>query len=177
VNADTDSNSVLGLERGSVRLRPYTSRWAELFRAEDQAIRTVLGALVLDVQHVGSTAVPGMMSKPILDIAIGVPRLEDFERCIEPLTQLGYEHAHWAGLEDNEVFGKGIRRTHLVHVVKHGGQKWNNYILFRDSLRQNPATASAYQQLKVSLSLSHANNRAAYTDAKNAFICGILSAA
>lgn len=177
VNSPTDSDDVLGLEQGSVRLRPYTSRWAELFHVEAQAIRAVLGELALDVQHVGSTAVPGMMAKPILDIAVGVVRLGEFVQCIAPLAQIGYEHAHWAGLDGNEVFGKSVVRTHLVHVVEHDGEKWNDYIRFRESLRQNPATAHAYQQLKVSLSRSHTNSRAAYTDAKHAFIRSILDAA
>lgn len=172
----TDPEPILGLEPGSVRLRPYTPQWADLYLAEAKVIRAVLGALALDVQHVGSTAVPGMMSKPILDIAVAVVALHDYALCIAPLATLGYEHAHWAGLQQDEVFGKGVSRTHLVHVVEHQGEKWHEYIRFRDRLRQDPATAHAYQLLKVSLSESFADNRAAYTDAKHAFIREVLGA-
>ena len=77
-----DSNPVLGLAQRTVRLSPYTPEWASLFQVEAQAIRRVLGPLVLDVQHVGSTAIPGMTSKPILDIAVGVAKLDDFARAL-----------------------------------------------------------------------------------------------
>ncbi len=172
-----DPVPVLGLRQRIVRLRRYTPQWAALFDVEAQAIRSVLGTLALDVQHVGSTAIPGMTSKPILDIAVGVEQMDDFRHCIAPLAQLGYEHAHWAGLQQNEVFGKGLERTHLIHMVIRGGEKWNEYIRFRDYLRNNPLAAKEYEELKISLSLSHAEDRAAYTDAKNVFIRRILDAA
>ncbi len=103
--------------------------------------------------------------------------MDDFRRCIEPLAQLGYEHAHWAGLIQNEVFGKGSERTHLIHMVVRGGEKWNEYIRFRDYLRINPIAAKEYKELKISLSLRYAEDRAAYTDAKNVFIRQTLDAA
>ncbi len=176
MNTPDDALPLLGLDQRSVRLRPYTARWAELYLIEAQAIRSALGARALDVQHVGSTAVPGMTAKPILDIAVGVATLDEFRQCIEPLAQLGYEHAHWAGLQNNEVFGKGVNRTHLVHVVQHGGPVWNDYLRFRNLLRSQPETARSYEHLKVALSLRYAENRAAYTESKHAFIRGVLDA-
>src|ERR1700751_2629201 len=76
---------VLGLEAGAVRLRDYTPLWAELYLLESTALRRVLGCLALDVQHVGSTAVPGLKAKPILDIAIAIPACTLFSECARPL--------------------------------------------------------------------------------------------
>lgn len=176
MNTADDTQPLLGLDQRSVRLRPYTARWAELYELEARAIRSALGARALDVQHVGSTAVPGMTAKPILDIAVGIATLDEFRLCMAPLAQLGYEHAHWAGLQNNEVFGKGVDRTHLVHVVQHGGPVWNDYLRFRNLLRSQAETARAYQQLKLALSQRYADNRAAYTESKHAFIRGLLDA-
>src|SRR5690349_4314790 len=127
-----DPADVLGLESDRVRLRPYTSRWAELFALEAPRIRAALGAMVVDVQHVGSTSIPGLMAKPILDIVVGLDQLAIYPLCIGPLATLGYEHVPWQGLAQNEVFSRGTPRTHLVHVVEHGGEKWRDYLKFRE---------------------------------------------
>jgi len=173
----TTDIAILGLEPHSNRLRPYTSRWPLLYEAEAQAIRRVLGALALDVQHVGSTSVPGLSAKPILDIAVAVARLQQYRDCIAPLVTLGYEHVSWAGIERDEVFGKGKSRTHLVHVVEFGSDIWLNYITFRDRLRSNAVLAQEYERLKFSLIQSYPDNRAAYTSAKHDFIRRVLDAA
>ena len=130
VDSGRDIADVLGLEAQSNRLRPYTSRWADLYDVEARSIQTALGSLALEVQHVGSTAVPGIMAKPILDIVIGVKHLEHFAQCIAPLAALGYEHAPWAGLERDEVFGKAVTRTHLIHVVEFGRASGANTFVF-----------------------------------------------
>lgn len=167
---------VLGLEQGRVRLRPYTPQWSDLFAAEARAIRSVLGALAIDVQHVGSTSVPGLTAKPILDIAVGVEQLACYPLCIDPLARLGYEHVPWQGLARNEVFAKGVVRTHLVHVVEHGGDKWRDYLRFRDRLINVPGLAREYEALKRALAQTHGEDRAGYTAAKHAFIRGVLDA-
>lgn len=166
----------LGLEPNANRLRPYTVRWAELFVIEATAIRGALGALALDVQHVGSTAVPGLAAKPILDIAVAVAELEQFRQCIAPLVALGYEHAPWAGIPNDEVFGKGASRTHLLHVVRFDSDEWRNYLHFRDRLRRDSALARQYEALKVTLTKTHSTDRVAYTAGKQAFIDRVLAA-
>ncbi len=170
-----DRTTELGLVQGSVRLHDYTPRWAELYALEAQRIRVVLGTIMVDVQHVGSTAVPGLKAKPILDIAVGVPRLADALQCQAPLETLGYEYAHWAGIEHDYVFGKGIVRTHLIHVVEYDGPLWRNYLTFRDALQANPALVQQYEALKVELSQQFRENRGAYTAAKASFIHRVLA--
>jgi GrpB-like predicted nucleotidyltransferase (UPF0157 family) len=167
---------VLGLEPDRVRLRPYTSRWADLFAIEGPRIRAALGALALDVQHVGSTSIPGLMAKPILDIAVGLDQLASYPLCIAPLATLGYEHVPWQGLALNEVFAKGAPRTHLVHIVEHGGEKWRDYLKFRERLASVPGLARDYEALKRDLASTHARDRAGYTAAKHTFIRRVLDA-
>jgi GrpB-like predicted nucleotidyltransferase (UPF0157 family) len=171
-----DPQDVLGLEPGRVRLRAYTSRWAELFAIEAPRIRAALGSLAVDVQHVGSTSIPGLMAKPILDIAVGLDQLASYPLCIGPLAALGYEHVPWQGLALNEVFGKGSPRTHLLHVIEHGGEKWRDYLKFRERLASVPGLARTYEALKRDLASTHELDRAGYTAAKHTFIRGVLDA-
>jgi GrpB-like predicted nucleotidyltransferase (UPF0157 family) len=171
-----DPADVLGLESDRVRLRPYTSRWAELFALEAPRIRAALGAMVVDVQHVGSTSIPGLMAKPILDIVVGLDQLAIYPLCIGPLAALGYEHVPWQGLAQNEVFSRGTPRTHLVHVVEHGGEKWRDYLKFRERLANVPGLAREYEALKRDLATTHELDRPGYTAAKHTFIRGVLDA-
>jgi len=170
-------HSVLGLGQRTVRLRDYTPIWSELYEAEAIEIRAVLGELAFDVQHVGSTAVPGLKAKPILDIAVAVSNLTDLPLFEAALCRIGYEYAHWAGLNDNLVFGKGVARTHLVHVVERESVHWRNYIRFRTALRENGALAAEYQSIKIALAQKYPSNRAQYTHEKEHFINRVLSAA
>ena len=165
----------LGLKRRTVIIRAYDERWPLLYDEEAAQIRAVLGEFALDVQHVGSTSVMGLAAKPILDIAVGVAALSDVERCKVPLAAIGYEYAYWAGVDDNHVFGKGIERTHLIHVVEFGSDIWKNYIKFRDALRANEELRRKYESLKTELAIRFAKNRAAYTDAKGEFIQRVLA--
>ncbi len=170
----TSNQEVLGLEQGIVRLAEYTPLWSELFAAEAVDIRNVLGDLALDVQHVGSTAIPGLKSKPVLDIAVAITTLNDLPIFELAFRRIGYEYAHWAGIEDNLVFCKGFARTHLVHVVEGTSKRWRNYIEFRDALRESYDLASEYEQLKIALAKKYPANRARYTDEKQQFIHRVL---
>ena len=166
---------VLGLQLGTVRLRQYTPLWAELFLVEAGHIRGALGELALDVQHVGSTAVPGLRAKPILDIAIAIPAIDDVSKCATPLADLGYQIACWADLENDFVFEKGLERTHHVHLVERKSRQWSDYIRFRDALRRNAQLVGEYEQIKMALGGRFHGNRAAYTSAKAEFIRRVLS--
>ncbi len=165
-----DGEPVLGLERGSVRLVPHTARWAELYRQEEARLEAVLEGVVIDVQHFGSTAIPGIHAKPILDILAGVRRRDDILECRPELQALGYGYVPRAGVPGHHVFGKGEPRTHLLHVVEHGSRNWSGNLWFRDRLRADPALAAEYDALKLRLAEAHLGNRARYTQEKSAFI-------
>jgi GrpB-like predicted nucleotidyltransferase (UPF0157 family) len=168
---------VLGVAPGTVRLHEYTPLWAELFRVEAAELRDALGASALDVQHVGSTAVPGLVAKPILDIAVAIPTDAIVPSCATALARLGYQYAHWVELENDYTFEKGVERTHHVHLVEHGSRQWTEYLRFRDALRANANLARDYERTKMELGAKFCSDRAAYTRAKADFIRHVLSIA
>jgi GrpB-like predicted nucleotidyltransferase (UPF0157 family) len=161
---------VLGLEQGLVRLVPHTTRWAELYREEEACLRAALNGLAVGIEHYGSTAIPGVHAKPILDILVGLRNPDEIFGRLLPLEALGYEHAHWAGVAGHHVFGKGRTRTHLLHIVEHGSRHWSENLFFRDRLRADPALAAEYDALKLHLASAHPDDRSRYTAEKSAFI-------
>ncbi|MDL2399927.1 GrpB family protein [Rhizobium mayense] len=168
----------LGVKHKFVTLAEPNARWQEAYAQEEAAIRRVLGDLALDIQHFGSTSIPAIKAKPIIDIAIGVGRFDDGFDCIKPMEELGYDYAGNNIVPNDHIFGRGTKgetRTHLVHIVEHGGAHWSRFILFRDRLRARPDLAQAYEALKIDLAEEHADNRAAYTEAKRAFIDEIVA--
>jgi GrpB-like predicted nucleotidyltransferase (UPF0157 family) len=170
-----DYNGVLGLEQKAVRLHDPTPLWAELYQQEERRIRAALGVLLVDIQHYGSTAIPGIKAKPILDIMVGLNHFEDAVQCIPLLATIGYDYAPHAGIPGDYTFGKGVRRTHLVHVVAYGSANWTDCLRFRDALRRDPALARAYEDLKVALAQQYAQSRVDYTAAKTAFIQQVIT--
>ncbi|HEY0015249.1 MAG TPA: GrpB family protein [Longimicrobium sp.] len=167
---DEEEAPVLGLRRGTVRLVPHTVRWAEIYREEEARLRAALQGVLVDVQHFGSTSIPGIHAKPILDILAGVRRRDDvFERRPQ-LVALGYGYVPGAGVPEHHVFGKGEPRTHLLHVVEHGSRAWTENLWFRDQLRADPALAAEYDALKLRLGEAHPDDRARYTEQKGDFV-------
>jgi GrpB-like predicted nucleotidyltransferase (UPF0157 family) len=169
------SHSVLGLENSVVRLSNYTQLWAELYREEEERIRAAVGHLIVELQHIGSTAIPGIKAKPILDILAGVAQLEKAPLCKAPLEAIGYDYIANADIANDYVFGKGVARTHYLHVVEYGGAKWTNHLCFRDRLRNDAELAQAYEKLKEELSRKFSDSRAKYHHAKSKFIREVVN--
>jgi GrpB-like predicted nucleotidyltransferase (UPF0157 family) len=160
----------IGLERGLVRLVAHSQKWGELYAQEEHALRDAIGQHVLDIQHVGGTAIPGMVAKPILDIAIAVASFDEATVCIEPLRQLGYEYRSENGIPKRHYFAKGEPRTHHVHVLEIESLDWTKLITFRDALRKDAILANTYAQLKMELAQKFPNDRDAYLEGKTAFV-------
>jgi GrpB-like predicted nucleotidyltransferase (UPF0157 family) len=112
----------LGLRQKIVRLDDPHPRWPEAFALEAEAIRQALGETALAIEHIGSTSVPGLVSKPIIDMMAGLRRLADVTLLHDPLARLGYDHAG-EQVEGDHIFGKGIERTYLLHVVEMDGYR------------------------------------------------------
>ncbi|MDD5551741.1 MAG: GrpB family protein [Candidatus Pacebacteria bacterium] len=170
---------IIGLRRKKVRLLSYNSAWKKLYEKEEKILRSVIGEHVLDIQHIGSTSIPGAKSKPIIDIAIGVKTLKDGEKCIKPLEKLGCEYKHDAGIKGRHFFAKGREksRTHYIHIVKLNGKLWKNFILFRDYLRKHKRAVKEYNELKEELSKKYKDDRDTYTAKKDTFIKEIIKKA
>jgi GrpB-like predicted nucleotidyltransferase (UPF0157 family) len=168
---DRADEPALGLEQRRVLLVPHDPRWAELFEAETARIRVAMGETLVALEHFGSTSIPGIRAKPIIDMLGGVRALDDALGCRAALEAIGYEHAAWAGVPGHHVFGKGRpRRTHLLHLVEHGGASWTENLHFRDRLRASPDLAAEYDRLKARLAESFPEDRPRYTDEKAAFV-------
>lgn len=169
---------MLGLKRGTVKLVPYDPQWATLFAAEERLLRETFGDFILAVVHIGSTAIPGIPAKPIIDINVGVASLEVARAMKSAFARLGYEHRPYvagqtkADLQWQELYVKGPEenRTHHVHVTVFGSRYWMNDLLFRDYLLRHEQRARQYANLKAELATQHVSDRARYTQGKEQFI-------
>jgi GrpB-like predicted nucleotidyltransferase (UPF0157 family) len=152
----------------------YDEAWPSLFLEEQTRIERALGPLVERIEHVGSTAVPGLTSKPIIDIMVGVRSLREADRCIEPLGRLSYEYRGEVGVPGRLFFRKGDPRTHHLHIAEVGGEFWVGHLAFRAYLRTHPQTAREYARLKHELADSFRADWTAYAEGKSAFILEVL---
>lgn len=170
---------MLGLERGTVQVVAYTPVWARIFQEESSLLKQTLGAYAVDIQHIGSTSVPGLAAKPILDIGVAVVHETDVAACVPLLTAVGYSYHGDRGPAEGYFFDRGAeqRRTHYLHMLLADSPGWTNYLRFRNHLIAHPAARDAYMQLKRQLAVQYAVDRAAYTAAKAQFIQDILTAA
>ena len=158
-----------------VEIVDYDPAWPEAARAEAALIGPALAALA--VEHVGSTAMPGLAAKPILDLLVGVADLDSVEGRVPAMEDLGYEYRGPNGIQERRYFVKGRPRTHHVHVTLHGSEWWLQHVTFRDRLRAHPAEADAYEALKRELATRYRDDRLGYTEAKTEFIEAALARA
>lgn len=176
---------MIGLKRGTVKLVPHNPKWSELFEEEKQLLKNIFGDTIIAIEHIGSTAIPGIPAKPIIDMNIGVESLEIARSMKEKFEKLGYEHRPFVPghtkeeLKWQELYVKDpeAKRTHHAHVTVYGNNYWKNDLLFRDYLRKNPARAKQYAELKKELAEKYADDRGTYTKNKEQFINGTLEMA
>ena len=174
----SDAPPIIGLSRGIVALVPHQPGWRDLFENECEDLRQRIGHHALDIQHVGSTAVPGLHAKPIIDIAIAMATPGLIALCREPLGEMGYIDRGDQGADGGYLFvkerGPGVR-THHLHLVTIDDPQWRNYLHFRDTLRADAVIRARYGALKMGLQAEFAHDRQGYTQAKDAFVRGVLS--
>ena len=162
---------MLGVERNTVRLEPYNEQWEELFQKTQLELLQSLGTDVIDVQHIGSTAIKGIVSKPILDIAVilNEPDAINFDK----MAEQGYVYCGEAGVSGRYFFAKyrnGNLSTHHIHCYKPDNQNLWEVIAFRDYLTDHPDYATQYNDLKLHLAQTYPKDRVRYTNEKTAFI-------
>lgn len=169
---------MLGLERESVRVVPYSPEWPRLFEQERRLLESAFGGRALSFEHVGSTSVPGLAAKPIIDVMAAVRDLGDVGPCVGPLAAAGYTYKGENGLPGRHYFTKGAPlRTYHLHVVTPDSAHWREHLLFRDYLRAHPEAAGEYARLKTELARRFARDRGAYTEAKAPFIRRVIAEA
>lgn len=164
----------LGLEPGVVRLLEYDARWPDLFSAERRRIVQQCGTLPLALEHIGSTSIPGMCAKPVLDMLGGRPSDSAIADYIAALERAGYVHRGERGVPGREFFRRGDPRAYHVHLVEHGGRLWTEYLDFRNYLRAHPDAARRYAQAKRELAARFPHDRESYITAKSEYVEDIL---
>ncbi len=157
-----------------VHLEPHDPRWAAQFSEERDRLLRLLPGHFAAIEHIGSTAIPGLTAKPIIDILAGVGSMSEADALLEPLCQDGYATSAEfnATLPERRWLMRHAhgRRTHHLHLVVLGGHEWIRPIRFRDALRSDAAVAARYERLKQELAEKYRHDREAYTHAKTAFI-------
>ena len=158
----------LGLSSDRVLIVDYDQCWPSLFAKEAKRIEEACGNVT--VEHVGSTAVPSLDAKPILDILIGVPSFSEAEGLIPAIESLGYHCLGTYGIEGRLFFRTPEPCTIHLHLAEKDGKFWRDELLFRNYLRDHPEAGKAYGILKRELAIKFANDRPSYTQAKGEFI-------
>jgi GrpB-like predicted nucleotidyltransferase (UPF0157 family) len=162
-----------------IRIVPYDPAWPARFDQERAALTAAIGEWAVGgVHHVGSTSVPGLEAKPIIDILVGVRDLEESRSCFGRVATLGYLYApyranemHWFCKPDPR------RRTHHLHLVPTDSSRFRDELAFRDYLRGHRDVAEEYGTLKRGLAREFEQDREAYTAAKADFICAVVNRA
>jgi len=155
----------------------YDPRWPVLFRAEGTRVMEATRPYVFAVEHIGSTAVPGLAAKATVDIMLGMCQLSDGPTCVERLVALGFTYfpEFEKEIPERRCFSRRASEEvkYNLHAVEVASAFWERHLLFRDWLRTHPEDAAAYLSLKRSLAAKHRQDREAYTDSKTEFIRAI----
>lgn len=172
------ANTRIGLRYGTVTVTGHDPSWATVAAEQLDAIAHLLGPLAAGVEHVGSTAVPGLPAKPILDLAVRLAPDANPSAVIDALSGAGWLFRGDKGPAGGMLFAaepeSGLRTVH-VHVIADGDPQWDRYLAVRDRLRTRPQVAAAYGELKARLAAQHPHDRAAYTGGKDAFLRELLA--
>lgn len=170
---------MIGLKRGTVKLIKYNPAWEKSYKREKEIIKKVFGANALKIQHVGSTAIPDILAKPIIDIGLIVPSLESAKEYVPQLQKIGYALKQNDTRTERLFFTKGPeeKRTHYLHIGEKGNGYVEDMILFRDYLRQHPDEAKKYGNLKKKLAHAYGQNREIYTAKKAKLVQNIVDKA
>lgn len=155
-----------------IRVVSHDALWAGLFAAESSALAAVFGSRAIEIQHVGSTSIPGLPAKPIIDILVVVDDIRQVDLLNPAMIALGYELQGEYGIAGRRFFTKGgdLERSHQVHVFQHDHPEVRAMLDFRDYLRAHPGEVIAYGRLKERLARLHRDDIIAYNAGKDAFV-------
>jgi GrpB-like predicted nucleotidyltransferase (UPF0157 family) len=163
----------------TVVVSPYSTAWPKLFGDVREELLAAVAPIVVTVEHIGSTSVPGLAAKPVIDVLLGADSLMAIELKIASLRGLGYEYVpkYEREIPMRRYFVKSAEsslRLH-VHAVEIGSRLWLEHLAFRDALRDDAALCAQYQSLKLRLADEFANDKSAYTAAKGPFIQSVIA--
>jgi len=168
---------LIGLHYDMVKIIPYCSEWKKCFEEEKTGLLSILGDNVIDIQHIGSTSVPGLVAKPIIDMMVGFRNFYDSFKYIEKLEEQGYKFLGIADIRGRLFLVKGNEEitTHHLHIVEYGSELWLEQLAFKEYLCKNAKVAKEYAQLKQKLAEKFEFDRDSYTSAKADFVRNIIN--
>ena len=151
----------MALQRGIVELETYSEKWKEDYKKEEELLKKVLGDRIIEIHHIGSTSIEGLMAKPVIDILIVID---------------DYENRGPQGVSDRFFFAKGpeIARSHYIHFTYPKSNTYYNQIYFKKYLIEHPEYIKKYCDLKQDLAKKYADERPKYTQGKNEFISEVI---
>jgi GrpB-like predicted nucleotidyltransferase (UPF0157 family) len=158
-----------------IKVVDYNAQWPAVFETLRAEVAGALGDLALAIEHVGSTAVPGLAGKPIIDIDVLLRSASDLSVCVERLASIGYEHRGDLGIPEREAFAAPPSwPAHHLYVCPPESKEFRRHVALRDYLRTHPSDAGSYGELKRSLAILYRDERSAYADGKREFIESLL---
>jgi GrpB-like predicted nucleotidyltransferase (UPF0157 family) len=159
-----------------VEIVDYDPIWKERFLEEKTRLEIAFKGQALEIKHIGSTSVPGLAAKPVIDILVAIEAALEADELVRVLATLSYVYVPQDDC-DRIFFRKGMPRTHHVHVVRAGSWAFFSHLWFREYLVDHPSVAEEYELLKRVLAARHRTDRAAYVKGKDAMVSMILDRA
>lgn len=169
----------MALKRGTVQLEKYNSIWKKSYMEEEKLLKEILNDYIIEIHHVGSTSIEGLMAKPVVDILIVIESLDLIPEIENILMNYNYDNRGPQGVPDRMFFAKGSEdaRTHYIHFTTPKSNTYYDLIYFKRYLLDNPDYILKYCKLKQELALKYSNERSKYTQGKSDFIKEVISLA
>lgn len=166
----------MALKRGIVELSDYNNDWEKDYKQEEILLKNALKNIIIEIHHIGSTAIVGLKAKPVIDILLVIENLNKINEIEELLKDYGYENRGHQGVNDRYFFAKGPEdaRSHYLHFVEPKSNTYYNQIYFKKYLIEHPEYIKKYCSLKERLAAKYPNERPKYTQGKNDFIANVI---
>ncbi|MGB2782423.1 MAG: GrpB family protein [Atribacterota bacterium] len=158
-------------EKRRVEVVSYNSNWKGMYKEESEKIKNILSDIIIDIHHIGSTAIPEIKAKPVIDILVEVKDIETVDRYNNKIEEFGYEVMGEYGIPKRRFFKKGgNKRTHHIHIFQTGNEEIERHINFKEYLIAHPDKGREYSKLKEELINKYSYDIESYTQGKNDFI-------
>ncbi|WP_425448907.1 GrpB family protein [Dethiothermospora halolimnae] len=159
------------MTRRIIEVVPYDNTWKEKYNEEAEKIEKILGDKIINIYHIGSTAIPNMMAKPVIDIMVEVKNIEEIDNYDSGFNNIGYEAMGEHGIKNRRFYRKGkYNRTHHIHIFEKGNEEINKHLNFRDYMKAHPKLAKEYGELKSKLAREFKYDSEGYCNGKDSFI-------
>jgi len=158
-------------DKRRVEVVSYNSNWKKMYKEESEKIKNILNDIIIDIHHIGSTAIPGIKAKPVIDILAEVKDIEAVDQYNHEMEELGYEVMGEYGIPKRRFFRKGgNKRTHHIHIFQAGNEEIERHINFKEYLITHPDKRREYSKLKEKLANKYTYDVESYTNGKSDFI-------